>query len=289
MAAIEEKIKELRDSFDCVLCMELLYKPYTLVCGHSFCSTCISKETESKCPSCRAVYIKPIDYNRSMDKTAMILFPEDYSKKVNEPHEDAEKDKLYSTMYREIAERARKDYASSPPPAFDRLVEAAASLRKDPKVLYYPFNIYNKIVMGSSIFMALMIAIEATDVAVGVALCLLFVSYLSNKMSRTAINWIEYGEGLFRNDSAEQRSAGRSNDVVNSALNTLINAGAITAMPQRMPPPIPIPRPPQMMADYMNMPIFDLPRRRPEPFDSSGGLMRSIEPEMNDILPDPVD
>lgn len=280
MATFEEKIKELRDSFDCVLCMELLYKPYTLVCGHSFCSACISKETESKCPSCRAVYIKPIDYNRSMDKTAMILFPEDYSKKVNEPHEDIEKDKLYSTMYREIAERARKDYASSPPPAFDRLVEAAASLRKDPKVLYHPFNIYNKIVMGASIFMALMIAIEATDVAVGVALCLLFVSYLSNKISRTAIDWIDYGEGLFRNSSAGQRN----NDVVGSALNTLINAGALTAIPQRIPPPIP--RPPQMMADYINMPIFDLPRRRPEPFDSSSGPMRSIEPEMNDIIPD---
>lgn len=269
MATFEEKIKELRDSFDCVLCMELLYKPYTLMCGHSFCSACISKETESKCPSCRAVYIKPIDYNRSMDKTAMVLFPEDYSKKVNEPHEDTEKDKLYATMYREIAERARKDYTTSPPPSFDRLVEAAASLRKDPKVLYYPFNIYNKIVMGASIFMAFMIAIEATDVAVGVALCLLFVSYLANKMCRTAINWIDYGEGLFRNSNA-----GRNNDVVGSALNTLINAGAITAMPQRIPPPAP--RPPQMMPDYMNMPIFDLSRRRPEP-------------EMNDILPDLVD
>lgn len=277
MATFEEKIKELRDSFDCVLCMELLYKPYTLLCGHSFCSACISKEMESKCPSCRAVYIKPIDYNRSMDKTAMVLFPEDYSKKVNEPHEDTEKDKLYAIMYREIAERARKDYTTSPPPAFDRLVEAAASLRKDPKVLYHPFNIYNKIVMGASIFMAFMIAIEATDVAVGVALCLLFVSYLANKMSRTAINWIEYGEGLFRNSNA-----GRNNDVVGSALNTLINAGAITAIPRENLPqqfhrnPPPAPRPPQMMPDYMNMPIFDLSRRRPEP-------------EMNDILPDLVD
>ena len=38
--------------FDCTLCLKLLYKPTTTICGHSFCKSCLSKSLRhrAKCP-----------------------------------------------------------------------------------------------------------------------------------------------------------------------------------------------------------------------------------------------
>ncbi|XP_077982936.1 E3 ubiquitin-protein ligase RNF166-like [Glandiceps talaboti] len=49
------------DAFICTICLEVLHKPVTIPCGHSFCVTCLSscmgKSKESKespyCPLCR--------------------------------------------------------------------------------------------------------------------------------------------------------------------------------------------------------------------------------------------
>ena len=40
------------EDFDCTLCLKLLYKPTTTICGHSFCKSCLSKSLRhrAKCP-----------------------------------------------------------------------------------------------------------------------------------------------------------------------------------------------------------------------------------------------
>lgn len=249
MSIIDEKIGELRESYDCVLCMDLLYKPMTLICGHSFCKLCIVKDTTNTCPTCRTVYIRPTDYNKAMNHTAMLLFPEEYIERSREILGDIEtekeKEKLYSSIYREVAERARNDYKTSPPPTFDRLIEAADSLRKDPKLIFDPIIIYNRIIMGCSVFMALMIAIEATDVAVGICLCLLFISYLVNRFVPVIIRWIQYGEGVFRNSGGNDRGG-----IPESLANLLANTRIIAAGPMPQTRNVT-----QMMPPYENMQI----------------------------------
>lgn len=51
----EEIISIDRQEFDCPLCLQLLYEPLTLECGHSFCRDCVSQALQRKrhCPLCR--------------------------------------------------------------------------------------------------------------------------------------------------------------------------------------------------------------------------------------------
>ena len=44
------------DEFECSICVELLYEPYTGPCGHSFCRRCAgeARRRDPRCPTCRA-------------------------------------------------------------------------------------------------------------------------------------------------------------------------------------------------------------------------------------------
>ena len=44
------------DEFECSICVELLYDPYTGPCGHSFCRRCAgeARRRDPRCPTCRA-------------------------------------------------------------------------------------------------------------------------------------------------------------------------------------------------------------------------------------------
>lgn len=44
------------DDFECSICVELLYEPYTGPCGHSFCRRCAGEARcrDPRCPTCRA-------------------------------------------------------------------------------------------------------------------------------------------------------------------------------------------------------------------------------------------
>jgi len=50
------------DGYDCPLCLEHLYKPHTVSCGHVFCGRCIAvlQKTNSSCPfRCPADELRP--------------------------------------------------------------------------------------------------------------------------------------------------------------------------------------------------------------------------------------
>ncbi|RAR04901.1 ring finger domain-containing protein [Stemphylium lycopersici] len=63
----EEQLKTLRSEFDslrnhltCKICDRLLYQPYTISCGHTYCYTClctwfVSNKARKTCPDCRIV------------------------------------------------------------------------------------------------------------------------------------------------------------------------------------------------------------------------------------------
>lgn len=46
----------MNDDWNCSICTQVLYKPCSLPCGHSYCATCLSQVVDKKCPQCRAPF-----------------------------------------------------------------------------------------------------------------------------------------------------------------------------------------------------------------------------------------
>lgn len=56
---LENTIKDLRDLVTCRVCVRPMYEPYTILCGHSFCYSCLAQwfwnhKANKTCPDCRA-------------------------------------------------------------------------------------------------------------------------------------------------------------------------------------------------------------------------------------------
>jgi len=57
----EDTVANMKDGMTCAICLELYFRPCSLVCGHTFCKGCISKhiktaehqKKECSCPTCR--------------------------------------------------------------------------------------------------------------------------------------------------------------------------------------------------------------------------------------------
>ena len=47
--------KEIENEFQCSICLDFYVEPTTTICGHTFCSQCISKSliSKNKCPLCK--------------------------------------------------------------------------------------------------------------------------------------------------------------------------------------------------------------------------------------------
>ncbi len=46
----------MNDDWNCSICTQVLYKPCSLQCGHSYCATCLSQVVDKKCPQCRTPF-----------------------------------------------------------------------------------------------------------------------------------------------------------------------------------------------------------------------------------------
>ncbi|KNC50858.1 uncharacterized protein AMSG_06763 [Thecamonas trahens ATCC 50062] len=70
----------LLDSITCALCLELMYRPVTTTCGHSFCHICLSEVFKFKpeCPLCRAVLDAEPAVNTVLAEVISSSFPEQY-------------------------------------------------------------------------------------------------------------------------------------------------------------------------------------------------------------------
>ncbi|KAM0052929.1 putative transcription factor C2H2 family [Helianthus debilis subsp. tardiflorus] len=57
---IEDEVEEYSEEFKCCVCLELIYKPVVLACGHISCFWCVFEAMdfwqESRCPVCRHAY-----------------------------------------------------------------------------------------------------------------------------------------------------------------------------------------------------------------------------------------
>lgn len=85
---MERKDKELRSSFDCGVCLEMLAMPVTTPCGHNFCKSCFRSLSNNsrihRCPLCRLQLpqITP-EVNLVLERVMAVLYPQDYNQRMS--------------------------------------------------------------------------------------------------------------------------------------------------------------------------------------------------------------
>ncbi|MCD7453250.1 hypothetical protein HAX54_020290 [Datura stramonium] len=86
------QIEEIPDEFQCCVCLELLYKPVVLGCGHIACFWCIFKAMntwrESHCPICRHPYHHFPSFCRLMHSLLVKLYPLASARRVKQVEEE---------------------------------------------------------------------------------------------------------------------------------------------------------------------------------------------------------
>ena len=63
--ALESDVEEMKSLVTCRICVGLIYEPYTIKCGHTFCYSCLAQwfsnhRAKKTCPDCRCdVLLEP--------------------------------------------------------------------------------------------------------------------------------------------------------------------------------------------------------------------------------------
>ncbi|XP_060178884.1 E3 ubiquitin-protein ligase PRT1-like [Lycium barbarum] len=117
------QIEEIPDEFQCCVCLELLYKPVVLGCGHIACFWCIFKAMntwrESRCPICRNPYHHFPSVCRLMHSLLVKLYPLASARRVKQVEEEEKKLETYSPEF--------DDYLSESSCKTDLVLDTASS------------------------------------------------------------------------------------------------------------------------------------------------------------------
>lgn len=88
----EEQEQEINESFVCCVCLDLLYKPIVLSCGHVSCFWCVHKSMnssrESHCPTCRHPYYHFPTICEMFHFLLLKTYPEAYKRRENQTLEE---------------------------------------------------------------------------------------------------------------------------------------------------------------------------------------------------------
>nr|GEU53586.1 E3 ubiquitin-protein ligase PRT1-like isoform X1 [Tanacetum cinerariifolium] len=94
----EEEEEQVSDHFTCAVCLDLLYKPVVLVCGHLTCFWCCHRSMDmrgqSHCPLCRHPYRYFPAICRMLDIFLKKMYPVSYARRKRQTLEDEEQSTL---------------------------------------------------------------------------------------------------------------------------------------------------------------------------------------------------
>lgn len=96
----ENEAEQIADVFLCCVCLDLLYKPVVLACGHASCFWCVQKSMsghrESHCPLCRNPYHHFPTICHMLHALLLKMYPATYKMRANQILEEEKKMHFFS-------------------------------------------------------------------------------------------------------------------------------------------------------------------------------------------------
>ncbi|KAK7338925.1 hypothetical protein VNO77_19559 [Canavalia gladiata] len=100
---VDNDHEEIPDSFVCCVCLDLLYKPIVLSCGHMCCFWCVYKSMnclrESQCPVCRHQYYHFPTVCRMLHFLLLKIYTVPYKRRESQILEEENKSGFYSPQF----------------------------------------------------------------------------------------------------------------------------------------------------------------------------------------------
>lgn len=113
LQALQTDIDAMRQIVTCKICHRLLYEPYSLACGHTYCYSCLSQwlvdSRKKTCPDCRAAVYQQPTPSYLIRELVLVLVSR------NELLPDGETTEEHNQYVKEEAELVAKDRASTDP------------------------------------------------------------------------------------------------------------------------------------------------------------------------------
>ncbi|KAJ7961512.1 E3 ubiquitin-protein ligase PRT1 [Quillaja saponaria] len=98
-----DESEEVSESFVCCVCLDLLYKPIVLSCGHISCFWCVHKSMsglrESHCPLCRNPYYHFPTVCQMLHFLLLKMYPVAYKSRENQVLEEEKRSGLFSPQF----------------------------------------------------------------------------------------------------------------------------------------------------------------------------------------------
>lgn len=100
---LKDEQQEIYESFICCVCLDLLYKPIVLSCGHVSCFWCVHKSmnssSESHCPICRHSYYHFPTICQMLHFLLLKTYPAAYKRREKQTLEEEEKEDCFSPQF----------------------------------------------------------------------------------------------------------------------------------------------------------------------------------------------
>ena len=113
LKALQTDIDAMRQIVTCKICHRLLYEPYSLACGHTYCYSCLSQwlvdGRKKTCPDCRAVVNQQPTPSYLIRELVLVFVSR------NELLPDGETTQEHDGLLKEEAELVAKDKANADP------------------------------------------------------------------------------------------------------------------------------------------------------------------------------
>ncbi|OVA03943.1 zinc finger protein [Macleaya cordata] len=98
-----DEVEEINDSFLCCICLDLLYKPVVLACGHISCFWCVHRAMsafqESHCPICRCEYNHFPSICELLHFLLLKMYPVAYKRREKQLLEEEKRDGCFSPQF----------------------------------------------------------------------------------------------------------------------------------------------------------------------------------------------
>ncbi|KAI3738856.1 hypothetical protein L2E82_29053 [Cichorium intybus] len=133
----DNELEEFSDEFKCCVCLDLIYKPVVLACGHISCFWCVFEAMdtwqESRCPVCRHSYNHFPSICWLLHSVLLKLYPKDYQRRESQVMEDEKTHGTFSPQFENYLAVSNKTEQDKDCSVNDSLEPSRTSSDKIPK------------------------------------------------------------------------------------------------------------------------------------------------------------